>query len=142
MALATYKDLCIDATDPSVLGRFWAAALHLRHDALDDGDAVLRGERPEETIWVNKVPEPRTVKQRVHLDMRADTDEEILALGAPMVDADSFPWRVMPDPEGGELCVFGTRPGKGPGFMEIVVDGADHAAIAPWWGELLGVESR
>ena len=30
MALATYKDLCIDAVDPDVLGRFWASALHLR----------------------------------------------------------------------------------------------------------------
>ena len=143
MALATYKDLCIDATDPALLGRFWAAALHLDLETLDDGDVVLRGDRPEKTVWVNRVPEPLTVKQRVHLDVRAESDDEVLAAGATLVDADGFPWRVMKDPEGGELCVFGTKPDKGPGFMEVVVDTTDdHLAIARWWGELLGVEAQ
>jgi len=143
MALATYKDFCIDASDPAVLGRFWAAALHLRFERLDDGDAVLRGRRAEETVWVNKVPEPRSVKQRVHLDIRAESVAGIEALGATMVDPDTFPWAVMKDPEGGELCVFGSTPDKGPGFMEIVIDTTeDHAAIAGWWGEVLGVPAQ
>jgi Glyoxalase-like domain len=141
MALATYKDLCIDAADPDVLGRFWASALHLRFEALDDGDAVLRGDRPEQTVWVNKVPEPQTVKHRLHIDIRARSVADVEALGATVVDADSFGWVVMKDPEGGELCVFETKPDKGPGFMEINVDTTeDHRGIAAWWGELLGVE--
>ena len=140
MALATYKDFCIDASEPVLLGRFWAAALHLDLELLDDGDAVLRGSRPEQTVWVNRVPEPLSVKQRVHLDIRADSVEELEALGATMVDPDTFPWAVMKDPEGGELCVFGTKPDKGPGFMEIVIDTtAEHEAITAWWGEVLGV---
>jgi hypothetical protein len=147
MALATYKDLVIDAADPVALGRFWASALHLRLERLDDGDVVLRGKRSEETVWVNKVPEPLSAKQRLHLDIRAESVAEIEALGATMVDPDTFPWAVMKDPEGGELCVFGTRTNDGvdhgPGFMEIVVDSTeDHAAIAGWWGELLGVEAQ
>ena len=95
---------------------------------------MLRGDRAEETVWVNRVPEPLSVKQRVHLDIRAESVAEIEALGATMVDPDTFPWAVMKDPEGGELCVFGTQrkgPDKGPGFMEIVIDTTeDHAAIA------------
>jgi hypothetical protein len=143
MALATYKDLCIDASDPAALGRFWAAALHLRLERLDDGDVVLRGTRAEHTVWVNKVPEPLSVKQRVHLDIRAESVADIEALGATMVDPDTFPWAVMKDPEGGELCVFGTTPDKGPGFMEIVIDTTDdHEGITRWWGELLGVEAQ
>jgi hypothetical protein len=64
MALGRWKDLCIDANDASVLGRFWGDLLGLRVQHLDDGDVVLRGERPQQTIWVNTVPEVKTVKQR------------------------------------------------------------------------------
>jgi hypothetical protein len=141
MALATYKDLCIDAEDAAVLGRFWAAALHLDLELLDDGDARLTGTTPEETVWVNTVPEPVTTKQRVHLDIRARSDEAVQSLGSTVVDAESFRWTVMKDPEGGELCVFGTRPDKGPGLMEVVLDTAtpDSArSIARWWALVLG----
>ena len=51
---------------------FWGNLLGLTVELGGDGDAVLRGELSEQTIWVNTVPEPRTVKQRVHLDLEAD----------------------------------------------------------------------
>src|SRR3954468_1718653 len=137
MPLATYKDLCIDAVDPQALGRFWAAALHLDFEALDDGDARLTGPTPAHSVWVNKVPEPVTVKQRVHIDVWAETVEEIEALGATVVDRDSFTWVVMRDPEGGELCVFTDASKRG--LYEINIDtGEDHESIADWWGEVLG----
>jgi hypothetical protein len=140
MALATYKDLCIDAVDPHRLGRFWAEALHLDLRHLDDGDARLTGATPQHTVWVNRVPEAVSVKQRLHLDIRADDVALIESLGAQVVDRDSFPWVVMTDPEGGELCVFTTGPGKPAGLMELVQDtSADHRAIADWWAEVLGV---
>src|SRR5689334_2909550 len=123
MVLATYKDLCIDAVDAARMGRFWAGALGLELELLDDGDARLTGATPQDTVWINTVPEPVTVKQRVHLDVRADTDEQVESLGGAVVDADSFRWTVMKDPEGGELCVFRTKPGH-PTFMEICVDTA------------------
>ena len=138
-AKARFKDLCIDAVDPERLGRFWAAALRLDLELLDDGDARLTGATPAHTVWVNRVPEPVTVKQRVHLDIWADSVEEIEALGATVVDRDTFPWVVMRDPEGGELCVFLTREGTHPGGYELVVDtGEDHRGIAAWWGSVLG----
>ncbi len=78
MALATYKDLCIDAVDPARLGRFWGAALHLEVEELADGDVRLTGPTPRHTVWVNRVPEPVSVKQRVHLDVRAHrTDDPV-----------------------------------------------------------------
>ena len=143
MAIATYKDLCIDAVDPQAMGRFWGAALRLEVEQLDDGDVRLAGATPGDTVWINRVPEPVTVKQRVHLDIRAGSPDDIVALGAVVVDADSFPWVVMRDVEGGELCVFGVRPGTRHGLMEIAVDtGPDPVPIATWWADVLGVERQ
>jgi hypothetical protein len=45
MAPATFKDVALDAVDPLRLGRFWAAALGLALEKLDDGDTALRGRR-------------------------------------------------------------------------------------------------
>src|SRR5689334_21334719 len=109
MPIARWKDLCIDATDAHRMARFWGPLLGLEVELHDDGDAALRGASPEETIWVNAVPEPRTVKQRVHLDLDVASVEPVLALGATMVRpaAESgLRWSSVLDPEGGELCLF------------------------------------
>lgn len=140
MAIATYKDLCIDAVDAAAMGRFWAAALRLDLRLHNDGDASLVGPTPRHTVWINTVPEPVTVKQRMHLDVRADSPDELVALGGVVVDAESFPWTVMKDVEGGELCVFGTADDKPAGLMEIVVDTADAARISAWWADVLGAK--
>lgn len=142
MPLATYKDLCIDSVDAAAMARFWAGALQLDLELLPDGDARLFGPTPQHTVWVNTVPEPVTVKQRWHLDVRADTVDEVVARGGLVVDAESFPWVVVRDVEGGELCVFPTREGQTAGLMEIVVDTADPVRIATWWAEVLGVERQ
>ena len=140
MAIATYKALCIDAVDAAAMGRFWAAALHLDlQPADDDGDVRLTGPTSRHTVWINTVPEPVTVKQRVHLDVRAASVDEIVALGGVVVDADSFPWTVMKDVEGGELCVF-ERPDQPAGLMEIGIDTSDPVRIATWWADVLGAE--
>jgi hypothetical protein len=143
MALATFQDLCIDAVDAALVGRFWAGALGLQLELHDDGDAKLTGPTSAHTVWVNSVPEPVTAKQRVHLDIRADSPEDVEALGATVADRDTFPWIVMKDPEGGELCVFGVTPRSERGLMEIVIDtGADPRPIADWWGHVLDVEAK
>jgi len=145
MVLATYKDFCIDASDPQRIGRFWADALQLDLEVLADGDAKLTGPTPQHTVWINAVPEPLTVKQRVHLDIWADSVADVEALGATVVDADSFRWVVMRDPEGGELCAFIGRPDNSPPLMEIVYDTKDVAsatAISTWWAEVLGGHAK
>jgi hypothetical protein len=142
MAIATYKDLCIDAVDAAVLGTFWATALQLDLELGDDGDAKLVGPTPRHTVWINTVPDPVTVKQRMHLDIRASSVDNLVALGGEVVDADSYPWTVMKDAEAGELCVFPLREGRTAGLAEIVVDTADHTRISTWWADVLGAEQK
>ena len=139
MAIATYKDLCIDATDVRRLGEFWARTLDLRLEPLDDGDARLTGPTPQHTIWLNAVPEPVTVKQRVHLDVYARSVDDVLALGATPQDLETYDWKVVRDPEGGELCVFERPELPDSRLMEIVVDCADdeQGALAAWWADVL-----
>ena len=139
MALARFKDLCIDATDPARMARFWADVLGPRAEHLDDGGARLRGDRPEQTVWVNHVEEARTVKNRVHLDLLATSVEDVEAAGGVRLSADGeFPWTVLADPEGGELCVFVRDDVPAYRMYEVVVDCADHARIARWWADVLG----
>ena len=138
MGIARYKALCIDAVDVDSMGRFWAGALRLAPERVPSGGVRLTGRTPGDTVWVNPVPEPVSVKQRVHIDFRADSVAEVERLGATVVDADSFPWTVMRDPEGGELCVFPTGPESGPGLYELVVDCEDPVRIATWWSDVLG----
>ncbi|MGC4857466.1 VOC family protein [Micromonospora sp. DT4] len=63
-----------------------------------------------ESIWVNRVPEPRVGATRVHLDLRlADADPAaVLAAGARSVrePVDKAHWWVLADPEGNEFCAF------------------------------------
>jgi hypothetical protein len=140
VAIATFKDLCIDAVDPVALGGFWAPTLGLGLTPLDDGDVRLDGPTPQHAVWVNKVPEPVTVKQRVHLDVHAASTDEVLARGATPLDTESFRWDVLRDPEGGELCVFTRDEVPSYRLYEIVVDSADPFAIAEWWHGVLGGE--
>ena len=138
MAIATYKDLCIDAVDPQRLGTFWAETLGLTPTRLDDGDLRLDGPSPQHAIWVNRVPEPVSVKQRVHIDVHAASGDEVLARGATAVDLESFRWQVLKDPEGGELCVFVRDEVPAYKLYEIVVDSRDAHEITAWWAEVFG----
>jgi glyoxalase superfamily protein len=142
MAIATYKDLCIDATDALALGTFWAAALGLELHRLDNGNVQLTGPGPAHTVWVNQVPEPRTVKQRMHLDLNVGSVEELTRLGATVLDAETFRWTVLADPEGGELCAFVREGEITERLFEVVVDTGDSPEhplrIAAWWADLLG----
>jgi hypothetical protein len=76
------------------------------------------GARPgagDPSIDVAPVPDSKTVKNRLHLDLRADgttRDEELdrlIALGARRVDVGQGPdvsWVVLADPEGNEFCLL------------------------------------
>jgi len=144
MAIATYKDLCIDAGDPVLLGEFWGRLLGLELHRQDNGDTYLTGPTPQHTIWVNRVPEPKTAKHRMHIDVNAHSVEEVERLGATVVDGDSFRWTLMNDPEGGELCIFVREGEIEHRLYEIGADTADTPEashrIAAWWAEVLGAE--
>ncbi len=138
MALARYQDLCIDAVDPDRMGRFWSSALGLRLDESSGVPYRLTGPSERSTVWINPVPESKTVKHRVHIDVNASSVEELRSLGALVVDDESFPWTVMSDPEGGEFCVFVRKGEISQRLYELVVDSTAPDTIAKWWAEVLG----
>jgi hypothetical protein len=141
MTLARWQDMCIDAADPPRLGQFWAGVLGLSLEVHDDGDAVLRGDRPERTVWVNRVPEPKTVKNRVHLDLVAPPSAADLGvLGAAPIGSsenERYTWTVLADPEGGEVCVFDQPEAP----LALVVDTNDPVTDASWWADVLGAST-
>jgi len=138
MVDVTFRDLCFDSCNPAVTGPFWASVLGLELEVHEDGDANLAGPTKRHTVWLNTVPEPQEVKNRVHLDVRFDSVDD-----APGALVDKQPhWVVRSDAEGLVYCAFGPREGAAPGAFEICVDAADSEAIAAWWGERFGVPVR
>jgi hypothetical protein len=140
VAIARFKDLCIDADDRGGLGAFWAAALDRTWEPKEDG-AKLTGPTPQHTVWINQVPEVRSVKHRVHLDIYATDLADMEALGATVVEplGGTRTWTVMADPEGGEFCAFLRAEIPAERLHGLVVDSADPAAQARWWAEIYGV---
>jgi hypothetical protein len=142
-----FKELCLDvAGDDADVGRFWAGATGCEYlssgVAGDPGDVVDADE--SKGIALCPVPEPKTVKNRVHLDLHTDSVDTLLALGASVqpVQDDADRWTVMLDPAGNELCAFVREPDKVPAYKvyEMVVDCEDAEAIGRWWADAFGVE--
>ena len=142
MALAQFKDLCMDAADPARLSAFWKAALDRTWHPKDDGDGWLAGPTQRHTIWVGKVPEPKTAKNRVHLDIYTRDLADLEALGATVVEPrpGNRGWTVMADPEGGEFCAFLRSELPEECLHGLVVDSADHESQARWWAGVYGVD--
>jgi catechol 2,3-dioxygenase-like lactoylglutathione lyase family enzyme len=140
MTVVRFKDLCIDSNDTPRMVEFWGHALGLA--AAADTPHLLVGDRAERSIWINTVPEPRTVKQRVHLDLATGSVADLEKLGATVLspETEDQHWTIMTDPEGGEFCAFvrETVPSYRP--LEIVIDSADPEAQARWWARVLGGE--
>jgi Glyoxalase-like domain len=112
--MARFKDLYLDANDHHALADFWCRVL---------GYTRRAEERPAEwpipivdptgqgpLIWIVPVPEGKTVKNRMHLDVFGDTSE-IVSQGARVIRArgGDIEWDVLADPEGNEFCVFAER---------------------------------
>src|SRR3954467_982953 len=109
MALARFKKICIDANDPIALGKFWAAVLAYELEAddrpVDQREAGLVDiEDDVWRLWFNRVPQEKSVKHRVHLDIYARSLADLEALGATVLrTAEGMKWTVMADPEGGDF---------------------------------------
>ncbi|HEV2451491.1 MAG TPA: VOC family protein [Streptosporangiaceae bacterium] len=145
MALARFKDVCHDAVDPARMGQFWATALGLSWEPFAGGDEVIKisGPTPEHTIWVARVPETKTVKNRVHFETYGHTLAELEDLGARVIrevhrPADGRTWTVMADPEGGEFCVHLRDNPPDYRLACLIVDSADPVAQGRWWSEVYG----
>lgn len=112
MAMPVYiKTVTFDCADALVVARFWANAL---------GTDVDEESTPERAyveapgwggpnMWFVRVPEPKTAKNRMHFDLRAQGDigsevARLVSLGATVVRANTH-LTVLRDPEGNEFCV-------------------------------------
>jgi hypothetical protein len=125
--VAALGDVVFDCRHPASLARFWASALdgyrvaaydhaeleRLRAMGVDDPEddpSVLvepaSGTGPR--LWFTRVPEPRTGKNRVHLDLLTDDvaaeAARLTALGARELGRVED-WIVLADPDGGEFCL-------------------------------------
>jgi hypothetical protein len=114
------RHITVDSRDPHTQALFWAQVLGYTDDpgnpnAPGDPEALIvdpRGRHPG--LLFLPVPEPKSVKNRVHLDLQPDqtrdlTVEALSGLGAAVVAdhrrPDGTGWVVMADPEGNEFCV-------------------------------------
>ncbi len=138
MTIARFKDLCVDVSSPSEMAAFWGQVIGLTPPA--DNPNVLVGDVPEKTIWMCKVPETKTVKNRVHLDVHTGAIEDLERYGATVETpaTDELPWTVMQDPEGGEFCGFVRETVPAYRLMELIVDSAEPEAQANWWAGVIG----
>ena len=109
--MATLAAITIDCHDATRLALFWAAALD--GYMTDETNHVLKPTGPGPTIYFQEVPEPRSAKNRVHIDIATkDAKGDIFRLerlGAKVlreVEERGNQWVVMNDPEGNEFCVI------------------------------------
>lgn len=105
------KSVTFDTADALRAATFWAAALgsDVDEDSTADKAFVEAPGWGGPNIWFQRVPEPKTAKNRVHLDLRApgsvaDEVGRLTALGATVL-RDGTDLVVMADPDGNEFCV-------------------------------------
>lgn len=110
-----WEQTIVDARDPSALGLWWREALGwvVVNDHPDEFEIRPTADRLPGLLFVS-VSEPKTTKNRLHLDFRPDDRdaevERLLALGATRanVGQGEQTWIVLGDPEGNEFCVLGS----------------------------------
>ena len=111
-----WEQVIVDAADPAALGRWWATALDwvVVNDDPEEYEIRPAPDRVPGLLFV-RVPEQKTLKNRLHLDFRpSDRDAAVarfLELGATRVDVGQGDqtWVVLGDPEGNEFCVLSSR---------------------------------
>ena len=98
---------------PDALVAFWRPLVGTERDPIRDGSIVyLPWDGGVGSLSFQEVPEPRSDKNRVHLDFvvndLAITSETILGLHGRILhdmNTEDGSWRVFADPEGNEFCV-------------------------------------
>lgn len=113
---SSVRHVTIDCADTYRLGGFWAQVLNASlADDDEPGDPEALLETPDLTLLFVAVAEPKTTKNRVHLDLqptdrtRDEEVERVVSLGATVVAdhrrPDGTGWVTLADVEGNEFCV-------------------------------------
>jgi predicted enzyme related to lactoylglutathione lyase len=117
LSLAVRIEIGIDSVSPESLAAFWADALGYTIGDWDRAGTYLDLVPPQAglpVVYLQRVPEPKTVKNRLHLDLLTTEPEELIGrlvslgatpVGAAMSGSEGGSWQVMADPEGNEFCV-------------------------------------
>ena len=112
---ARVGNITLDCDDVLTVARFWSAALDRPLDStsgpafasIGGGDA----DRVEPAWYFEKVPERKTAKNRMHVDLvdpAPSAVQRLVSLGASIVAEHTLGnhrWTVMQDPEGNEFCI-------------------------------------
>ncbi|MEY2755449.1 MAG: hypothetical protein RJB65_1807 [Actinomycetota bacterium] len=122
MPITRPLSVVIDCLDPSVLVPFWRAMVGGETDSatLEEEWVSLKDVEGIGYLSFQRVPEPRSAKNRVHLDLEVvditAAADEAEALGATrlggVVDEITNLLQVMADPEGNEFCLIQRTPGR------------------------------
>jgi predicted enzyme related to lactoylglutathione lyase len=117
MAIRWYS-IVVDSRDHHTLARWWAQVLDWRvvSEEEEDETTIARDEDAEPELVFVPVPEEKTVKNRLHIDLAPDDQaaevERLISFGARRADvgqpADAS-FVVLRDPEGNEFCVLSAR---------------------------------
>jgi hypothetical protein len=112
-------ELVVDSAEPEAQARWWAGVV--------GGEVANKPGKP--WYWLENVPglpfpywvfvpvpEPKTIKNRIHWDVTADDLQPVLDAGAKLLRPkdDEIGWHVCADPEGNEFCVFLPPPAEEP----------------------------
>ena len=116
-----FTELVIDANDPQVLAVWWGAILECEVHS-DEGDAWLEPRDSVRELAFVPVPEGKTIKNRLHIDLspygcdQATELERLKSLGAVEIDIGQGDqtWHVLADPEGNEFCLLRGRADEKP----------------------------
>ncbi|MFE7466279.1 VOC family protein [Streptomyces sp. NPDC057499] len=113
----SFCSIVIDAHDMPALARFWCAVLDWKvlHE-VEDELVIGADESALPMITFVPVTEPKTAKNRLHIDLDPDDRDtevaRIIGLGARRADIGQRPdvsWVVLTDPEGNEFCVLSSN---------------------------------
>jgi predicted enzyme related to lactoylglutathione lyase len=107
--------LTIDANDPTRLAAFWCEVLGTQvEETSDEGRFVFLAASNGYILSFQRVPELKSVKNRVHLDIRVEdlgmATDAVLGLGGTWDGneraLDDARWRTLGDPEGNEFDIY------------------------------------
>ena len=107
----------LDCSDPVALQSFWTEALDYRPTKSPDPDryaVMVPRDGAGPPMLLQRVPEPKTGKNRMHVDLHTDDLEaearRLISLGATRLTTDpiadyGLKWLTFTDPQGNEFCV-------------------------------------
>ncbi|NNE11375.1 MAG: VOC family protein [Ilumatobacter sp.] len=113
MPIGSLHEIVVDCSNPEALARFWQALIGGDVDVETSDWVVLDGDDLGFYIGFQRVPEQKSGKNRVHLDVEVDDLDQAIdeaeqlgarKIGGVVDDDETGTFQVMADPGGNEFC--------------------------------------